>query len=68
MTRWIFLVGGLILLAIGGWTVTHPNGGYRPVGGVGSSFSPSTRRGAGIALMAFALLVVGMGLAGSVEP
>jgi hypothetical protein len=35
---------GVALTLIGAWTVTHPNGGYRAVGGVGSSFSPSTRR------------------------
>ena len=52
------LVGGLILLAVGGWTVSHPNGGYRAAGGAGSGLSPSTRRTAGVLLMAFAVLVM----------
>ena len=58
MDLWVALVGGVILLAVGGWTVTHPNGGYRAAGGAGSGLSPSTRRFAGMLLMAFAAVVM----------
>jgi hypothetical protein len=47
----------VILAAVGGWTVAHPNGGYRAAGGLGSGFSPGTRRAAGVALIAFAVMV-----------
>jgi hypothetical protein len=49
------LVGAPILFAIGVWTVTHPNGGYRAVGGAGSGVSPSTRRTTGYVFMAVAV-------------
>lgn len=38
----MFLLGPILLL-VGAWAVTHPNGGYRAVGGVGSSLAPRTR-------------------------
>ena len=54
----MLLVGGVILAAVGVWTVTHPNGGYRAAGGLGSSFSPGTRRFAGYVLIGVAVLLV----------
>jgi hypothetical protein len=60
---WVFVIGGLILMAIGGWTERHPNGGYRAAGGAGSGLSPSTRRGAGIALIVFAVVVIVLAVA-----
>ena len=52
------LFGGIVLLAIGAWTVAHPNGGYRAVGGAGSGLSASTRRTCGWLLSAFAVVVI----------
>ena len=52
-----------MLLAVGAWTVAHPNGGYRAAGGAGSGLSSSTRRAAGVALMVFALVVMAMAVA-----
>ena len=63
MNVWVFLVGGVVLLAVGAWTVAHPNGGYRAAGGAGSGLSPSTRRAAGLVLMVFALVVMVMAVA-----
>jgi hypothetical protein len=47
-----------VLFAVGVWTVTHPNGGYRAVGGAGSSVSPATRRFAGYMFMLLAIVAV----------
>ena len=57
-----FLLGGLILLAVGGWTVLHPNGGYRAAGGAGSGLDPGTRQIAGYAIGAIgtSLTLVGV--------
>ena len=63
MNVWGFLVGGVVLLAVGAWTVAHPNGGYRAAGGAGSGLSPSTRRAAGLVLVVFALVVMVMAVA-----
>ena len=52
------LFGAVVLFALGAWTVTHPNGGYRAAGGAGSSLRPETRRAAGYVLMVAALLAV----------
>jgi hypothetical protein len=52
------LIGAPILFAIGVWTVTHPNGGYRAVGGAGSGLSPATRRAVGYVFMIAAILGV----------
>jgi hypothetical protein len=52
------LFGGVVLAAIGAWTIAHPNGGYRAAGGLGSSFSPGTRRGAGVVLIVVAVAVM----------
>jgi hypothetical protein len=54
------LVGAPILFAIGVWTVTHPNGGYRAAGGAGSGVSPATRRAAGYVFMIVAILGVAL--------
>jgi hypothetical protein len=54
------LIGAPILFAIGVWTVTHPNGGYRAVGGAGSGVSPATRRAAGYIFMVMATLGVAL--------
>jgi hypothetical protein len=60
------LLLGVMLLAIGGWTIAHPNGGYRAAGGIGSGLAPSTRRSLGVvAAVVGAAFVVG-GLAGVV--
>jgi hypothetical protein len=45
------VVGGVLLMAVGAWTVSHPDGGYRAAGGLGSSLSPATRRVAGVLLI-----------------
>jgi hypothetical protein len=58
MDPWVQLIGGAILLAVGVWTVTHPDGGYRATGGLGSSFSPATRRVLGILLIGAALALI----------
>ena len=58
MTVWVAVLGAIPLCAIGVWTVTHPNGGYRAAGGVGSGLSPSTRRACGVALIVFAVVIV----------
>ena len=57
MPVWLAVIGTMVLGTVGVYTATHPNGGYRAVGGVGSGLSPSTRRAAGIALIVFAILV-----------
>jgi hypothetical protein len=56
------LLGGPILFAVGAWTVVHPDDGYRAAGGLGSSLSPTTRRGAGVLLtsIGFGLFLVGI--------
>jgi hypothetical protein len=54
----VLLIGGLILMALGGWTVTHPNGGYRAAGGAGSGVSPGTRRVAGFVFIAMGILLM----------
>jgi hypothetical protein len=46
------LLGGPVLIALGIWTVTHSNGGYRAAGGAGSGVSPATRRAAGMIFIA----------------
>ena len=56
--RAFLLVGAVVLFAVGAWTVAHPNGGYRAVGGIGSSLRPATRRLAGYLLMGAATLAV----------
>lgn len=61
----VLFVVGLILALIGWWTVAHPNGGYRAVGGAGSGLAPGTRRVAGFALIAVAVLMVVIGGAGA---
>ena len=58
MNPWLFVVGAVVFLLIGTWTVTHPSGGYRAVGGAGSGFDPSTRRAAGVALLVLALVLL----------
>lgn len=58
--RAFLLLGAVVLFAVGAWTVTHPNGGYRAVGGVGSSLRPETRRLAGYVLMAVAIIAVAL--------
>lgn len=53
MPIWVALLGVIVLGSVGLWTVRHPNGGYRAVGGIGSglstvgetSTSPRTERG-----------------------
>jgi len=50
------LLGGPVLIALGAWIVTHPNGGYRAAGGAGSGLSPSTRRAVGFVFIAAAAL------------
>lgn len=65
MSPWVLLVGGLILVAVGAWTVTHPNGSYRAAGGVGSSFTPATRRLAGFVLLGVAVVLVVSGVNGA---
>ena len=57
MPVWLALLGVIVLGGVGVHTAAHPNGGYRAVGGVGSGFSPGTRRAAGAALVIFAVLV-----------
>ena len=52
------LFGAVVLFAVGVWAVTHPNGGYRAAGGLGSSLRPETRRLAGYALMVASVLAV----------
>ena len=47
-----------VLLLVGAWTVTHPNGGYRAVGGAGSGFSPGTRRFLGVLVMIVGALLM----------
>ncbi|HJR25704.1 MAG TPA: hypothetical protein VJ804_09535, partial [Acidimicrobiales bacterium] len=63
MTVWLAVLGAIALCAVGAWTVTHPDGGYRAAGGVGSGLSPSTRRACGVALIVFAVVVVVIALA-----
>lgn len=48
----VLLLSGAFLAALGWWTVRHPNGGYRAVGGAGSSLSPGTRRAGGFLFIA----------------
>jgi hypothetical protein len=54
----VLLIGGPILVALGAWTVTHPNGGYRAAGGAGSGVSEGTRRVAGIVFIAMGCLLM----------
>ncbi|MEY2448860.1 MAG: hypothetical protein QOH79_2336 [Acidimicrobiaceae bacterium] len=54
----VLLIGGPILIALGLWTVTHPNGGYRAAGGAGSGVSPGTRRFAGFVFIAMGALLM----------
>lgn len=54
------LLGTVILVAVGVWTVLHPDGGYRGAAGVGSGLQPSTRRAAGYGLIVFALVVLAL--------
>jgi hypothetical protein len=63
MSSWVAVLGAVVLAAVGAWTVTHPNGGYRASGGVGSGFSPSTRRACGAALIVAAVLIALVALA-----
>ena len=63
MTVWLAVLGGITLGAVGAWTVTHPNGGYRAAGGVGSGLSPSTRQACGVALIVFAVVIVALAIA-----
>lgn len=63
MPVWLALLGVIVLGGVGVYTAMHPNGGYRAVGGVGSGFSPSTRRAAGVALVTFAVIVFVMVIA-----
>ena len=63
MSPGIALLGAVVLGAVGAWTVTHPDGGYRASGGVGSGFSPSTRRVCGVALIVVAVLIALVALA-----
>lgn len=60
------LLGMIVLGGVGVYTAKHPNGGYRAVGGVGSGFSPATRRAAGVLLVVFAVLVFAMVIADAV--
>ena len=53
----VFLLGPILLL-VGGWAVTHPNGGYRAVGGVGSSLAPRTRAFFGVVFMVVGVLLM----------
>ncbi len=50
----LFLAGPLVV-GIGIYAIRHPNGGYRPAGGLGSSLTPSARRVAGGMLVLGAL-------------
>jgi hypothetical protein len=57
----VLILGGTTLIALGLWTVRHPNGGYRAAGGAGSGVSAGTRRFAGFTFIAMgALLVVSL--------
>ena len=60
----VLIVGAVILAAVGVWTVTHPNGGYRASGGIGSSFTPSTRRACGYGLLLLALVALAFAASG----
>jgi hypothetical protein len=63
MTAVVGLLGALLLCAIGAWTITHPNGGYRAAGGIGSGLSPSTRRACGVALILLAIVIAVLAIA-----
>ena len=52
------IVLGVMLLGAGGWAVVHPNGGYRAVGGLGSGYTPSTRRVWGVALAVLGVVIL----------
>jgi hypothetical protein len=58
----VLLLGGVLLVLIGGWTVVHPDGGYRAAGGAGSGFEPGTRRvlGYGVGAIGVAILLSGL--------
>lgn len=56
MSIGLALAGMVVLGAVGAWTIAHPDGGYRAVGGAGSGLSPTTRRACGWALVAFAMV------------
>ena len=58
---WILLAIGVLIIAIGVWTVVHPET-ERDVGGSGSSFSPGTRRVAGYVLVAIGMTMAAVGL------
>ncbi len=64
MDALLFVLGGAVLVLVGGWTVTHPNGGYRAAGGAGSGIEEGTRRVAGYATGAVgvALSLIGASL------
>ena len=66
MPIWLALLGLIVLGGVGVYTATHPDGGYRAVGGVGSGFSPATRRAAGVVLVIFAVLVFAMVVADTI--
>jgi len=53
-----WLVLAVFLLAIGAWAFAHPDGGYRGAAGIGSSFSPGTRKVAGGIMTAVGALIV----------
>lgn len=63
MNEATLLLGGPILMAVGAWTVTHPNGGYRAAGGAGSGLSAGTRRAAGFVLVAMGVTLLILGVA-----
>ncbi|MEY2451236.1 MAG: hypothetical protein QOD92_810 [Acidimicrobiaceae bacterium] len=60
----VSLVGGVVLAALGLWTVRHPNGGYRAAGGAGSGVSEGTRRFAGFVFIAMGCLLMVSAIAG----
>ena len=62
MPEWLALLGMVVLGGVGLWTVSHPDGGYRAAGGVGSGLAPATRRWCGVALIAFAVVVGALAL------
>lgn len=54
----VVLLLGPILFIIGAWTVTHPNGGYRAVGGAGSALSSRVRQFYGGVFILLGLVVM----------
>ena len=56
--RILFLAGGLFVTFVGWWAVTHSESTQRFSGGIGSGYSPGTRRFWGVVVVLLRLVMV----------